>query len=469
MTPHWPGPPVNLRRVAVVAAGVIALLAAVVSLVVGPSQDWTANAWSVATFVVVMLIGGRVRLPLLDRQDAAPLASIGALAFGMGHWAAGGRELSIAGVLVVVGFSFAVIAFRRGPGDLRHISDTAARYLAICAGLALYRLPLPGAGSVFDAATQASDKAPIGMAMLGASLTVLVVETVLVATCRAADDGHTTAATLREELSQGFAAPLGLSTTGALIALAAPVLGLAALPFFIVPALLTLLATRRHDAIRRTYRETIEALAGLTDIAGFTRPGHAVRVAELTRGIGRELGRPPQEIVRYEYAALLHDLGQVALVEPIPGGATLLAAPFDQREIADDGARIVRDTGVLSDVADAIARQNVPYRQSREHGEALPLSARILKVANAFDDITEGAGSLPAQDRAMERIHLGLGYEYDPEVVEALGAVLQRRRPMMLRAEAAAERASTREGARPTGRTPSPKATPRNEAPGERG
>ena len=89
-----------------------------------------------------------------------------------------------------------------------------------------------------------------------------------------------------------------------------------------------------------------------------------------------------------EYAALLHDIGQVALVEPIPGGATVLAAPADQRRIEADTVAIVRETGVLEGVAAILEHQTTPYRQVRELGEEIPLTSRIIKVVNAFEDLT---------------------------------------------------------------------------------
>jgi HD-GYP domain-containing protein (c-di-GMP phosphodiesterase class II) len=53
------------------------------------------------------------------------------------------------------------------------------------------------------------------------------------------------------------------------------------------------------------------------------------------------------------------------------------------------------------------------------------MSSRIIKVANAYDDLCDPGGN---DHRAMERIHLGLGYEYDPRVVDSLTRVLERRR-----------------------------------------
>ena len=72
----------------------------------------------------------------------------------------------------------------------------------------------------------------------------------------------------------------------------------------------------------------------------------------------------------------------------------------------------------------------------RELGEEIPLTSRIIKVVNAYEDLDRGArGAVRATPR-VERIYLGLGYEYDPRVVDALLRVLdvapapqRRRRP----------------------------------------
>ena len=58
-----------------------------------------------------------------------------------------------------------------------------------------------------------------------------------------------------------------------LIALAAPPLGIAALPLFLVPLVLTLFAFRRYVSIRATYLQSIRTLSRLTDAAGYTPVG----------------------------------------------------------------------------------------------------------------------------------------------------------------------------------------------------
>ena len=75
-----------------------------------------------------------------------------------------------------------------------------------------------------------------------------------------------------------------LVASGALIALAEFAIGVAALPLFLFPLVLTYFAVQRYASIRQTYRQTIGALSSLTDRAGYTATNHAQRVADIGRG-----------------------------------------------------------------------------------------------------------------------------------------------------------------------------------------
>ena len=185
--------------------------------------------------------------------------------------------------------------------------------------------------------------------MVLVSVIALSVEAGLAAVARAARDHAPLLRSLIDEARGTFGLTAALSTTGALIALAERSLGVIAIPLFLFPLLLTQFAVRRYAMVRATYRQTIRALSRLTEIGGYTEPGHASRVAGLATAIGRDLGMSEREVLDLEYAALLHDIGQVSLAEPIPRGATVMAAPADQRRIAHDGAEIVRQTGVLDE------------------------------------------------------------------------------------------------------------------------
>ncbi|MET7643434.1 HD domain-containing protein [Streptomyces sp. NPDC005426] len=222
---------------------------------------------------------------------------------------------------------------------------------------------------------------------------------------------------LRDELRALRGIGPAVCATGALMALGVAVAGLWALPVLCVPLLLTQVSFRRFAAVRTTYRQTIASLARSTEIAGYTPHGHARRVAALCTAVGREMGLSGPELTVLEYAALMHDIGQLSLVDPVPDGATASLPAAEQRRIALLGGAVVRQTGVDTEVAVVVERQADPYREQ-------PLSARIVRAVNAYDDLCGEGLSGPLG--ALEQLRLGTGRDYQPQVVESLARVLAR-------------------------------------------
>ena len=76
-----------------------------------------------------------------------------------------------------------------------------------------------------------------------------------------------------------------------------------------------------------------------------------------------------------------------------------------------------------------IERQNEPYRRRGEDANPeLSLGAKIIKVCSAFDDMTRPGATLGLSTwDVLERLHLGMAYEYDPAVIQALTRVLEKR------------------------------------------
>ncbi|WP_330461955.1 metal-dependent phosphohydrolase [Streptomyces sp. NBC_00820] len=223
---------------------------------------------------------------------------------------------------------------------------------------------------------------------------------------------------LRDELRGLLGIGSAVCATGAVMALAVAVAGMWALPVFCLPLLLTQLSLRRYAAVRATYRQTIASLARATEIAGCTPSGHAHRVAALSKAVGRDLGLSGPELTVLEYAALMHDIGQLSLVDPVPAGATAGLPAADQRRIALLGGAVVRQTGVDGTVAVVVERLADPYREQ-------PVAARIVRAVNAYEEKTRDAGP-EGPLRALEELRLATAADYAPEVVEALARVLNR-------------------------------------------
>ena len=111
-------------------------------------------------------------------------------------------------------------------------------------------------------------------------------------------------------------------------------MGYWALPLFALPLLVAQFSFRRYASIRATYDQTIQSLSRVTEVGGYTETGHSQRVAQLAVAIGHEMGLSEGDVKDLKYAALMHDIGQLSLTDPIPSGATTMIARDEQRQIA---------------------------------------------------------------------------------------------------------------------------------------
>ncbi|MGW0941601.1 HD-GYP domain-containing protein [Streptomyces sp. NPDC002623] len=363
-------------------------------------------------FGILVAVGELIRWNGPGLREAAPLGAAGSLSYALvGEHAGHPTHHGVAQVVsVVVAASLlgSVPRLARGEGPV--LDHLVRRVLAVGFAAVCFQ-PLYNRGA-FDGWSGPA------YALLLLALLVLTVlcDAVVAAALARSRTGWPFAPLLRDELRAVPGIGSAVCATGAVMALAVAVVGLWALPVFSVPLLLTQLSLRRYAAVRATYRQTIASLARATEIAGYTPAGHARRVAALSQAVGRDLGLPEPERAVLEYAALMHDIGQLSLVDPVPAGATAGLPAAEQRRIALLGGAVVRQTGAGAQVATVVERQADPYPEQ-------PVAARIVRVVNAYDEKVRGAGP-GGPLTALEELRLGTGGEYAPEVVEALARVL---------------------------------------------
>ncbi|MDG9716619.1 HD domain-containing protein [Streptomyces sp. DH24] len=390
-------------------AGLLAAGSLVVTLWHGLEERPVAVAFGVLVAVgeLTRWTGARVREP-------APLGAAAALAYALLGAAAGeptrhglAQVVTVVVVASVIG-SVPHTACGRGP-----TADQRARRVLSVGFAATCFQPLYNKGAFDDWV------GPAYALLLIALLTLTTLfDAVLAAALAHARTRWPFVPLLRDELRGKLGTGAAVCATGAVMALGVAVVGLWALPVFSVPLLLTQLSYRRYAAVRATYRQTIASLARATEIAGYTPTGHARRVAALSLAVGRDLGMTEPELTVLEYAALMHDIGQLSLVDPVPAGATAGLSAAEQRRIALLGGAVVRQTGVDAAVAVVVERQADPCREQ-------PLAARIVRVVNAYEEKARDAGPGGAL-AALEDLRLATVGEFAPEVVASLARVLSR-------------------------------------------
>ncbi|NJM06471.1 response regulator [Candidatus Gracilibacteria bacterium] len=161
---------------------------------------------------------------------------------------------------------------------------------------------------------------------------------------------------------------------------------------------------------------------------------HTQRVARLAALIARTLGLGEEQIELIRRAAPLHDIGKVAVPDQIlrkPGRLT--PEEFEQiKQHTDFGGRLLAGSRLpLLQVAQEIALHHherwdgTGYPQALK-STAIPIAARIVAVADAFDALTHERPYKPAWSiaDAVEELLACAGTRYDPQIVDALVQVL---------------------------------------------
>lgn len=404
------------------AAAVLATAALVHTLWYGLREPGHALA-----FGLLIAVGELARWGALpEEREPAPLGAAGALAYALLGRSGGTPTthgvLQVIAVLLAAQLVAAVPHVARGSGP--GLDQVARRILTVGFAAACFQPP-HNSGRLAGWLGDGPFLALLLLLLLGLTALCDAVLGALLLRSRAVPPGPRRGPgasapygpLLLDELRALVGIGSAVCATGAVMALGVAVAGLWALPVLCVPLLLTQVSFRRYVAVRTTYRQTIASLARSTEIAGYTRHGHARRVAVLCTAVGRELGLSGARLTVLEYAALMHDIGQLSLVDPVPDGATATLPAAEQRRIALLGGAVVRQTGVDAEVAVVVERQADPYREQ-------PLSARIVRTVNAYDDLCGERFSGPLG--ALEQLRLATGRDHQPEVVESLARVLAR-------------------------------------------
>lgn len=409
---------------------VTAVMLAVAAVAVTAVQGLDAPRVAIV-FGVLIAAGELIRIRLPDERAQAPIGFAGALGYAILSQLPGDGLMDHSTFQVIAVVSVAMVA-----GTLPHVlvgrvpelEGVARRLLVVAAVAAVFR-PLVGNDSTAE--WLEAHQAVLVILMIVLVALAWPLEALIAAGVRAARVQAPLGALFRNELKAMLGIGAAIASTGVLFVLAAREVGLWALPVFSAPLLLAQISFRRYTGIRRTRIETIRALSRATEIGDYTEVGHPHRVARLAVDMGRQLGLDDDRLRRLEYAALMHDIGLLSLTDPIPGGATVLLPPDEKHRLAAFGGEIIREAGMLDDVARIVEAQAEPYRRPHVPDDVNVLvESRIIKVANAYDDLAGSSSDLTVRAEALERLRLGMAYEYDPRVIESLARILNRAAPV---------------------------------------
>jgi HD-GYP domain-containing protein (c-di-GMP phosphodiesterase class II) len=185
--------------------------------------------------------------------------------------------------------------------------------------------------------------------------------------------------------------------------------------------------TRLHQSILEAYTGTIRALAAAIDAKDPYTRGHSQRVMEYSLLTGGYLSIDRDDMETLEYAAVLHDIGKLAIESKIlnkPG-----ALDESEWEIVRAhpviGANILRSVPFLEKASELVLchheRFNGQGYPNKLKGEDIPLGARIIAVADAFDTMTTDRSyrSALSVEHAVRELNNCSGGQFCPEAVKA--------------------------------------------------
>ena len=174
----------------------------------------------------------------------------------------------------------------------------------------------------------------------------------------------------------------------------------------------------------------IRALTSAIDAKDPYTSGHSERVARIAVRLGEQLGHSANQRGDLYLMGLLHDVGKIGIDDMVLKKAEPLT-PEEYRVIqshVEIGVHILEDLKKLHHLLPGVAHHHEHYNGSGYPGglagEAIPMPARILAVADGFDAMSS---TRPYRRRLTpkaidEILHKGSGVQWDPKVIEALFA-----------------------------------------------
>jgi diguanylate cyclase (GGDEF)-like protein/putative nucleotidyltransferase with HDIG domain len=187
------------------------------------------------------------------------------------------------------------------------------------------------------------------------------------------------------------------------------------------------------EQLRETYTLRIVcSLLSLLEGRDQQMSAHAYAVSDLATALAHEMGLEAKDVTRIGLAALLHDIGKVAIPDRLLQKASLLSSAEHAllQEHAALGAQILEANPFLSDLMPAVQHHHERWDGDGYpdglRGVDIPLPARIIAVAEAYDamqrDYPYRARRFP--EEALAEVQHGAGVQFDPAVVQALSTVL---------------------------------------------
>jgi len=199
---------------------------------------------------------------------------------------------------------------------------------------------------------------------------------------------------------------------------------------------------KREETMENEYREnteqlfeqTVAVLSGSIDAKDKYTQGHSQRVANYSKQLAKMIGLTKDEQRELYFAALLHDVGKIGINDEIINK--------EGRLTAEEYAEIKKHPRIGSDILEKITllpalRYGALCHHERYDGKGypngmkgddIPLTARIISVADAYDAMTSKRSyrEIIPQQHVREQLVMGMGTQFDPDIATKMIELIDR-------------------------------------------
>jgi len=188
-----------------------------------------------------------------------------------------------------------------------------------------------------------------------------------------------------------------------------------------------------RNGLHAAYVEFVGSLANALDARDRYTAGHSLRVSQISSAIARALDLDPEDQECIRIGALLHDIGKIGIPDHVlqkPG--VLSDAEFALiKQHPSIGCRILEGVNGFAPYLQAVELHHENWDGSGYprglEGKAIPLAARIVHVADAWDAMTTDRPYRLgfSQARALAIIRINAGIQFDPDIVEVFTTMMR--------------------------------------------
>jgi len=191
-----------------------------------------------------------------------------------------------------------------------------------------------------------------------------------------------------------------------------------------------------NERLRRNYLNSIKVFSNLLELRGDQFAGHGRRVAAHARRIAREFGLHEDEVVQVFVAGLLHDIGLIGMHDGLLAKPLSQFSPEELAAYRQHPLQAEHSLMALDDMQPVVALIRAHHERwdgqgypAQLAGDAIPLGARILAVAEAYEDYQSGhlTEARCSAAEALVLLRHGAGTQFDPQVVQVFLHLLEPR------------------------------------------